>query len=115
MTTLTSKENIFRTHNELRLALINTYERACQRARETEDQSILHPRTQAYIRTMPDQTVTDRYQRELLKLKMVLHARRRGEPRPIGHPNLFMMNLCRRELERRGLPVPQVRVPEDNA
>ena len=33
-------------------------------------------------------------------------------PKPCDFPNMAMMNVCKRELERRGLPVPQVSLPE---
>jgi len=78
-----------------------------------------------------DRMLADRYVEEMLKLKKTTRwvwegmksgggsARSRGlrpieayGPRPCASPNTAMMNVCRRELERRGLPVPQVSLPE---
>ena len=61
---------------------------------------------------MTDQQVTDRYAQELLKLKMLNQFGRHSE-QFLGYPNTLMMNRCRRELERRGLPIPPVNPPEE--
>lgn len=54
-----------------------------------------------------DQEVTQRYAQELLKLKTLNQFGRHSE-RFLGYPNTSIMNCCRRELERRGLPIPAV-------
>ena len=82
------------------------------------------------VSTWTDQQVRDRYAEEMLKLKKINHWTLEGKkkngsaralgvsveeaygPRPCGYPNTAIMNVCKRELERRGLPVPQVSLPE---
>ena len=78
-----------------------------------------------------DQALIWRYIEETLKLKMVNRwvwegmkngggsARSRGlrpveayGPQPCESPNTIVMNLCKRELVRRGLPVPVVSLSE---
>ncbi|SRR5712692_1437114 len=59
------------------------------------------------IREMSDQEVTNRYCKETLKLKTLNQFGRQSE-RFSGYPNTLMMNLCKQELERRGLPIPTV-------
>lgn len=54
-----------------------------------------------------DREVTRRSVQELLKLKVLSQFGRHSE-RFLGYPNTLVMNLCRRELERRGLPIPPV-------
>jgi hypothetical protein len=78
-----------------------------------------------------DEELATRYAEEVLKLKKINHwtlegkknggsARARGispeeayGPRPCEYPDTAMMNVCKRELERRGLPVPEVSLPEE--
>jgi hypothetical protein len=62
------------------------------------------------VRELSDQEVLDRYSQETLKLKTLLQAQRPGDPF-LGYPDNAMMNCCKRELERRGLPVPQIVSP----
>src|SRR5712692_2556975 len=59
------------------------------------------------VREMSDQEVTNRYSKETLKLK-TLNQFGRQSKRFLGYPNTLMMNLCKQELERRGLPIPTV-------
>jgi len=61
------------------------------------------------VREMSDQEVTNRYSREVLKLKMLNRFGRQSE-RFLGYPNTLVMNLCQLELERRGLPIPTLDV-----
>ena len=61
---------------------------------------------------MTDQQVSDRYTKELLKLK-TLNQFGRHSARFLGYPNTLMLNRCRHELERRGLPIPPVNPPTD--
>jgi hypothetical protein len=58
------------------------------------------------LRQMSDQDVTNRYSREVLKLKTLNRFGRQSE-RFLGYPNTLMMNRCKRELERRSLPIPK--------
>lgn len=60
-----------------------------------------------FMNSMNDQQVTDRYVQELLKLKILNQYGRHSEHFQ-GYPNTLIMNRCRRELERRGLPIPPV-------
>ena len=62
------------------------------------------------MNTMTDQQVSDRYAKELLKLK-TLNQFGRHNARFLGYPNTLMLNRCRQELERRGLPIPAVNPP----
>ncbi len=64
------------------------------------------------MQTMTDQEVTERYAQELLKLKILNEFGRHSE-RFLGYPNTSVMNRCRRELERRGLPIPPVNPPAE--
>jgi hypothetical protein len=67
------------------------------------------------IHEMPDQDVLGRYICETRKLKTLNLWRAQGKQgaRPCRYPNLGMMNLSKRELERRGLPVPPVDLPAE--
>jgi len=69
------------------------------------------------MQEMSDQEVTHRYVQETLKLKVLNQFGRRSE-RFLGYPNTLTMNRCKRELVRRGLPIPPVHPAgkdEDNA
>ncbi len=57
------------------------------------------------IQDMPDIAVVERYCKESFKLKMVLWLKKQGGQH-LGYPDTKAMNTCRRELERRGLPLP---------
>lgn len=89
------------------------------------------PRLTDAVKTWSDQALADHYVEEMLKLKKMNRwvwegakngggsARSRGirpqeayGPRPCESPNTIVMNVCRWELERRGLSVPQVSLPE---
>ena len=59
------------------------------------------------VQEMLDQDVTHRYAQEMLKLKTLNQFGRHSE-RFLGYPNTLIMNRCRRELERRSLPIPPV-------
>jgi hypothetical protein len=63
------------------------------------------------VQEMTGQQLSERYEQELRKLK-ILSQYGRHSVRFQGYPNALVMNLCRRELERRGLPVPPVNAPE---
>jgi hypothetical protein len=62
------------------------------------------------MNSMTDRQVTDRYAQELLKLQ-ALNQFGRHSARFLGYPNTLLLKRCRRELERRGLPVPPVNPP----
>ena len=64
---------------------------------------------QLFIQHLSNQDVADRYTKELMKLKTLNRFGRRSEGF-FGYPNTLMMNLCRRELERRNLPIPCVHI-----
>lgn len=74
-----------------------------QQRMKSQHPDVLRPK----IRQMSDQDVTRRYAQELLKLKTLNQFGRHSE-RFLGYPNTLIMNRCRQELERRGLPVPPV-------
>ena len=59
------------------------------------------------LQEMSDKEVTHRYAQEILKLKVLNQFGRHSE-RFLGYPNTLIMNRCKRELERRGLPIPPV-------
>jgi integrase len=59
---------------------------------------------EAQIRQMSDQELLGRYTQELMKLKAFLNPQKQKEY--LGFPDLLLLNECRQELERRGLPVP---------
>ena len=63
------------------------------------------------IEAMSDQDLTQRYTQELLKLRTLNQYGRHSE-HFLGYPNTLVMNWCRQELERRGLPVPPVNPPD---
>ncbi len=58
-------------------------------------------------RELTEQQVSERYTQELRKLR-VLNQHGRHSPHFQGYPNTLVMQRCRRELERRGLPVPPI-------
>ena len=60
---------------------------------------------------LSNEQLRDGYVKEMTRLKMLLKARRQGKPRPCASPNTLVLNLCQRELDRRGVPVPQVTLP----
>ena len=80
--------------------------------------------------TWTDEALSRRYVEEKLKLKMINRWSLKGKrrygsahmrgvsaeeaygPKPCGYPNTAIMNACKQELERRGLPVPNVSLPE---
>ncbi len=66
------------------------------------------------VRATPDQEVIDRYTQEMTKLKTLNQWRSKGKPgkRPCNYANIGIMNLCKWELDRRGLPIPQVNPSE---
>lgn len=57
------------------------------------------------IHTLPDQWVTDRYCKELLKLKAIHHFRGKID---LGKPDMALFRLCKQELQHRGLIVPHI-------
>ena len=63
------------------------------------------------IEAMSDQDVTQRYGQELRKLRALNQYGRHSE-RFQGYPDTRATNVCRRELQRRGLPVPPVNPPD---
>jgi 8-oxo-dGTP diphosphatase len=65
--------------------------------------------SQLLVRQMSDQEVTSRYCQEMLKLKTWNRFGQQSE-RFLGYPNTLIMKRCRMELERRSLPIPQVRL-----
>ncbi len=62
-----------------------------------------------------DQELMDRYSQEMLKVKMIVRWKRQGrqEKRPCGYPYTLKMNLCSRELKRRGMPLPEVKLSDE--
>ena len=62
------------------------------------------------VAAMTDWEVMDCYRVETWQLKTLNRWRLRGSPclRPCRHPNTTMMNVCKREPERRGLSVRSV-------
>ena len=72
-------------------------------------------RREQKMHTMSDQEVIDRYTKETVRLKTINQFTQQGKKRPsdVPHPNTIMINLSRQELERRGLPIPLVNLPED--
>lgn len=73
-----------------------------------------HDRLISQVESMTDQEVSDRYTQEMLKLKR-WNAFGRQSKQFQGYPNTVMMNLCQRELNRRGVPVPQVSLPSEES
>lgn len=69
------------------------------------------------LRTMSDQEVNGRYVEERLPLYRLDDLKRQGKPRPpaMSSPNTTVTNRCRRELERRGLPIPRVNPPGEDS
>src|SRR5712691_2269264 len=70
---------------------------------KSQHQEVFRQKTQL----MSDQEVTQRYAQELVKLRTLNDFGRHNE-RFLGYPNTLVMNSCRQELKRRGLPVPPV-------
>jgi hypothetical protein len=70
-----------------------------------------HERALQRIRKQSDQEVVDGYRAEMLKLKALNRFGRQSEQFQ-GYPNTAKMNQYRRELEHRGLPIPEVSLPE---
>lgn len=73
----------------------------------------LNQRHQRYMRKILNQSnevISARYVQEMQRLKRILQLKQQGQKRPLDqhYPNTFVMNLCRRELARRGLPIPRV-------
>jgi hypothetical protein len=66
------------------------------------------------LQAKSDHEIAERYCAELLKLKTLNRFGRHSE-RFLGYPNTAMMNRCRFELQHRGLSIPQVIVPEQQA
>ena len=63
------------------------------------------------VQQMTEQQLSERYTQELRKLRM-LNEYGRHSPHFQGYPNTLVMQLCRRELERRGLPIPPINAPD---
>ncbi len=63
------------------------------------------------LQELTEQQLGERYMQELQKLKL-LNQHGRHSARFQGYPNTLVMNRCRKELERRGLPVPPVNAPD---
>jgi hypothetical protein len=63
------------------------------------------------IQNLSDEALAERYSREMLKVK-VLHQFGRQSRHFGGYPNTLTMNLCRRTLERRNLPIPSIVLQE---
>jgi hypothetical protein len=60
-----------------------------------------------------DQEVSERYVKEMLKLKTLNQFGRQSD-RFLGYPNTLVRNLCRRELARRDLPIPRVSISRES-
>jgi len=65
-----------------------------------------------FLEGMTDQQLSDRYSVEMLKLKAFRQFGRESD-RFLGYAGTTMMNRCSAELKRRGLPLPEVHLPED--
>lgn len=64
------------------------------------------------IRSMSDQELKEQYTCEIRNLRTTAGLKRQGQPRgDVPHGDTSLVNRCRQELKRRGLPVPVVRVP----
>jgi len=74
---------------------------------DDDQQRSLKQRHDRFVRQLSDQEVTERYAQETVKLKTLNQFGRHSE-QFLGYPNTLIMNLCKRELERRGLPIPPV-------
>src|SRR5258708_19733133 len=72
-----------------------------------------YERSQQHMQSMSDQEVTDRYSREMLKLKALNQFGRQSKQFK-GYPNTLVMNLCRRILEHRNLPLPSLVLQEES-
>jgi hypothetical protein len=70
-----------------------------------------HAHYERRIHALSDQGLADHYTTEMGKLKTLNRFGRLSEKFK-GYPNTLKMNLCQSELKRRGLPVPQVHLPE---
>ncbi|GCE18669.1 hypothetical protein [Dictyobacter kobayashii] len=70
----------------------------------------LKQRHDQLVQNMTNQEVSNLYGEESVKLKIFCQLNLRGLKRPtnLSHPNTLMMHLCKRELERRGLPIPKI-------
>ncbi len=68
-------------------------------------------RSKQHLQSMSDQEVTDRYRREMLKLKG-LNQFGRHSTYFRGYPNTLVMNRCGRILDDRNLPRPSLVLQE---
>jgi len=68
-------------------------------------------RSQQHLQSLSDQEVTDRYSREMLKLKVLNQFGRHGTQFR-GYPNTLVMNRCGRIVDDRKLPRPSLVLQE---
>lgn len=73
-----------------------------------------HDPARERVRALSDQEVSARYAEEMRKLKTLNRFGRHSE-RFLGYPNTQVMNLCQQECQRRGLPIPPVEIPGEEA
>jgi len=81
---------------------------------DDDQQRNLKQRHDRFVRQLSDQEVTDRYVQETVKLRTLNQFGRHSEQFQ-GYPDTLIMNLCKRELERRGLPVPPMNPLPDSS
>ena len=85
---------------------------SAQEAQSLDHRHILQHIRDLSINKMTNQELLDWYTEEMLRLKASLALEKRQQ-RFLGYANTAMMNRCKRELERRGLPIPQVHPTEE--
>jgi len=68
-------------------------------------------RAKQQLQSMSDQEVTDRYGREMLKLRLLNQFGRHGTQFR-GYPNTLVMNRCGRIVDDRKLPLPSLVLQE---
>lgn len=69
------------------------------------------PQQRFAVQELTEQQLNERYVQELRKLK-ALNQYGRHSAHFQGYPNTLVMNRCKRELMRRGLPVPPINQPD---
>lgn len=64
------------------------------------------------IRSMSDEQLREQYTSEIRNVRTTAGLKRQGLPRgEYPHGDTSLINRCRQELKRRGLPIPRVRTP----
>jgi hypothetical protein len=94
------------------MAILNLIRREITSMNEQQLQE-LKQRHKRYVHKILDQSneqIMGLYKQQMQRLKTILQLKQQGKKRPLDvhYPNTLVMNLCRRELERRGLSIPRV-------